>query len=63
MADAIHIHEDDWGMRNLYPLQGLTDAMSEPRRRPVSGTVPQMVWAGQTFISSSSYPPITPRWG
>lgn len=20
MAEVIHIHEDDWGMRNLYPL-------------------------------------------
>lgn len=26
MVDIIHIHEDDWGMRNLYPFAALSDA-------------------------------------
>lgn len=26
MVDVIHIHEDDWGMRNLYPFAALSDA-------------------------------------
>ncbi len=26
MVDVIHIHEDDWGMRNLYPLSARAEA-------------------------------------
>jgi len=26
MVEAIHIHEDDWGMRNLYPLAAADEA-------------------------------------
>lgn len=29
MVDAIHIHEDGWGMRNLYPLAGRAEAEAD----------------------------------
>lgn len=29
MVEAIHIHEDDWGMRNLYPLAAAAEAAAE----------------------------------
>ena len=29
MVDVIHIHEDDWGMRNLYPLAAYDEAARE----------------------------------
>lgn len=31
MVEAIHIHEDDWGMRNLYPLAAADEAAAELR--------------------------------
>lgn len=29
--NAIHIHEDDWGMRNLYPLAAQSEALADLR--------------------------------
>jgi hypothetical protein len=29
MVDTIHIHEDDWGMRNLYPLAARAEAEAD----------------------------------
>jgi hypothetical protein len=29
MEISIHIHEDDWGMRNLYPLEALREASAD----------------------------------
>jgi DNA-directed RNA polymerase delta subunit len=29
MVDAIHIHEDSWGMRNLYPLAAVDEANAD----------------------------------
>ncbi|CAN0436111.1 unnamed protein product, partial [Phaeothamnion confervicola] len=34
LAGTIHIHEDDWGMRNLYPLAALPQAL-----RDITGAV------------------------
>lgn len=37
MIDTIHIHEDDWGMRNLHPLSALTEAMRDITRAAEAG--------------------------
>lgn len=37
LIDTIHIHEDDWGMRNLYPLSALTEAMRDITRAAEAG--------------------------
>lgn len=34
---SIHIHEDDWGMRNLYPAAALTEASADVARAIEAG--------------------------
>jgi hypothetical protein len=36
-ASAIHIHEDDWGMRNLYPVGALFEASADIARAIQAG--------------------------
>jgi len=36
-AGAIHIHEDDWGMRNLYPLAAQSEALADLQDATVAG--------------------------
>lgn len=37
MVESIHIHEDDWGMRNLYPLAAAGEAIAELRAAQAAG--------------------------
>jgi hypothetical protein len=34
---SIHIHEDDWGMRNLYPLNALPEVADDVRKAEEAG--------------------------
>ena len=36
-VEAIHIHEDDWGMRNLYPIEAADEAAAELRAAHEAG--------------------------
>jgi hypothetical protein len=37
MEISIHIHEDDWGMRNLYPLAAMPEAAADVREASEAG--------------------------
>jgi hypothetical protein len=37
LTGAIHIHEDDWGMRNLYPLAAQPEALADLQDATVAG--------------------------
>lgn len=37
MADAIHIHEDDWGMRKLHPVSGMAEAAADVDAAALAG--------------------------
>jgi hypothetical protein len=37
MGNSIHIHEDDWGMRNLYPLEALPEASIDVQQAAEAG--------------------------
>lgn len=58
MVETIHIHEDDWGMRNLYPLAAAAEAAAELEKAQAAGErnrAPDgLGWTQMHFIEAPS---------